>query len=521
MTNNVATDKEIFGHPVGLFMLFFTEMWERFSYYGMRALLVLYLISEVTSENAGLGWNKSEASSLYGWYTMLVYITPIIGGILADKIYGFRKAILIGGVLMTLGHLSLAFHPMPAFYLGLGLLIVGNGFFKPNISSIVGQLYPDGSEKKDSGYTIFYQGINVGAFLGSILCGYLGETYGWHYGFGLAGVFMLIGLIQFKLSQGMFGDIGLAPKKKNLDNNIDLIDSVKSIENAPLTKVERHRLIVVGVLAFFSIFFWAAFEQAGSSMTIFASEYTDRSLSGIGITIFKYLGALLSALPVMILTWLFIGMNKAIGKIYPTAILFMALSIVILWAIIGFMVYNQFANENPEVPATWFQSLNALFIFTLAPLFGWIWEKLAKTKLNPNGPQKFAIGLILLGLGFIPMVIGAANVGGNSIQKASMIFLTLAYLLHTMGELSLSPVGLSYVNKLSPKRLLGIMFGIWFFASAMGNKLAGSFSSYMEKIAETSSMSDFFNILVWIPIGGGVLLFLLSFPLKKLMHGIH
>lgn len=214
-------------------------------------------------------------------------------------------------------------------------------------------------------------------------------------------------------------------------------------------------------------------------------------------------------------------MNKAIGKIYPTAILFMALSIVILWAIIGFMVYNQFANENPEVPATWFQSLNALFIFTLAPLFGWIWEKLAKTKLNPNGPQKFAIGLILLGLGFIPMVIGAANVGGNSIQKASMIFLTLAYLLHTMGELSLSPVGLSYVNKLSPKRLLGIMFGIWFFASAMGNKLAGSFSSYMEKIAETSSMSDFFNILVWIPIGGGVLLFLLSFPLKKLMHGIH
>jgi len=521
MSKNVATEHEIFGHPVGLFMLFFTEMWERFSYYGMRALLVLYLITEVTDKNAGLGWENSEATSLYGWYTMLVYITPIIGGILADKIYGFRKAILIGGVLMTLGHLSLAFHPMPAFYLGLGLLIVGNGFFKPNISSIVGQLYSDESKRKDSGYTIFYQGINVGAFLGSILCGYLGETYGWHYGFGLAGVFMLIGLIQFKLSQEMFGEIGLAPKKGNLEENIDLIDSVKSVEKTPLTKVEVHRLIVVGVLAFFSIFFWAAFEQAGTSMTIFAQENTDRSLVGNGIIIFKILTALLAALPVGILTYMFLGMNKSIGKLYPKAMGFMLLSILILWGIIGFMVYNQFFEANLEVPTTWFQSLNALFIFTLAPLFGWIWEKLAKTKLNPNGPQKFAIGLILLGIGFIPLVIGASQVGGNSVQKVSMIFLTLAYLLHTMGELSLSPVGLSYVNKLSPKRMLGIMFGIWFFASAMGNKLAGSFASYMEKIQETSSLADFFNILVWIPIGGGILLFFLSFPLKKLMHGIH
>nr|WP_299030976.1 peptide MFS transporter [uncultured Tenacibaculum sp.] len=513
MAKNVATEREIFGHPVGLFMLFFTEMWERFSYYGMRALLVLYLISEVASDNPGLGWTKSDASSLYGWYTMLVYITPIIGGIIADKILGFRKAIIIGAVLMTLGHLSLAFEPMPAFYLGLGLLIVGNGFFKPNISSIVGQLYPEGSDKKDSGYTIFYQGINVGAFLGSILCGYLGETLGWHYGFGLAGIFMFIGLIQFHLAQKMFGEIGLAPKK-------EVSKETTEIEKKPLTKVETQRLIVVGVLAFFSIFFWAAFEQAGSSMNIFASEYTDRSLEGTGVIVFKIFGALLSALPVIILTWLFVGMFKAIGKTYATAMMFMALSVVILWGIIGYMIYNQFFDENPEVPATWFQSLNALFIFTLAPLFSWVWQKLAKTKYNPNGPQKFAIGLILLGLGFIPMVIGAANIGGDSVQKASMIFLVFAYLLHTMGELSLSPVGLSYVNKLSPKRLLGIMFGIWFFASAMGNMIAGTFSSYMEKIAQESSMSDFFNILVWIPITGGIVLFLLSFPLKKLMHGV-
>ena len=204
----VASDKELFGHPVGLFILFFTEMWERFSYYGMRALLVLYLVEEISSENPGLGWTSEEAGNLYGWYTMLVYITPIIGGVIADKLLGFRKAITTGAILMSLGHFSLAFEPMPAFYLGLGLLIVGNGFFKPNISSIVGQLYPEGSQKKDSGYTIFYQGINVGAFLGSILCGYLAETMGWHFGFGLAGVFMVIGMIQFQLSQRMFGKIG-------------------------------------------------------------------------------------------------------------------------------------------------------------------------------------------------------------------------------------------------------------------------------------------------------------------------
>ena len=231
MKKNIATEKEIFGHPVGLFMLFFTEMWERFSYYGMRALLVLYLISEISSDNPGLGWSQSNASELYGWYTMFVYITPIFGGIIADKIIGFRKAIVIGGLLMTLGHLSLAFKPIPAFYLGLILLVLGNGFFKPNISSIVGQLYPDGSNKKDSGYTIFYQGINVGAFLGSILCGYLGETFGWHYGFGLAGIFMLIGLIQFKLSENMFGEIGLAPVKSE--------KSLDEVKKEPLNKIEK------------------------------------------------------------------------------------------------------------------------------------------------------------------------------------------------------------------------------------------------------------------------------------------
>jgi POT family proton-dependent oligopeptide transporter len=522
MESNDAIDKKVFGHPVGLFVLFFTEMWERFSYYGMRALLVLYLVEEITSDNPGLGWSSEDAGGLYGWYTMLVYITPILGGIIADKLLGYRKAITMGAVLMSLGHFALAFDPMPAFYLGLALLIVGNGFFKPNISSIVGQLYEDGSPKKDSGYTIFYQGINVGAFLGSILCGYLAENMGWHYGFGLAGVFMVIGMIQFQLAQKMFGNIGLPPKNGNLPENQDLLDSVEDVKNAPLSKIEKQRLVVVGVLAFFSIFFWAAFEQAGSSLNIFASEYTDRSLEGDGMW-FKVLSSIISLLPLVILLYLFLGVTKVLGKKYAGAMGFMGLSVVLLGGIMGYMIYDQFKAENLEVPATWFQSLNALFIFTLAPLFSFIWAQLAKTKINPNGPQKFAIGLILLGLGFIPLVYGAAGfVGGDmaDIEKVSMIFLVLAYLLHTMGELSLSPVGLSYVSKLSPKRLVGIMFGIWFFASAMGNKIAGSFSGYMEKIANESSMADFFQILVIIPIVAGLVLFLLSFPLKKLMHGV-
>lgn len=244
-------DRKLFGHPVGLFVLFFTEMWERFSYYGMRALLVLYLIESMSSDNPGLGWTNASASKVYMWYTMLVYITPILGGIIADKFLGFRKAIIVGALLMTLGHISLAFHPMSTFYLGLGLLIIGNGFFKPNISSIVGQLYPEGSDLKDSGYTIFYQGINIGAFLGALICGYLAETYGWHYGFGVAGIFMFIGMLQFIIAQKIFGEIGKAPESGNLPANEDLIDPVIGVQKEPLTKVEKDRLIVVSVLAFF------------------------------------------------------------------------------------------------------------------------------------------------------------------------------------------------------------------------------------------------------------------------------
>jgi POT family proton-dependent oligopeptide transporter len=435
---NQATQK----HPKALYLLFFTEMWERFSYYGMRALLVLYLVSEVGK--GGLGWTSAQAGHLYGLYTGFVYVTPLIGGYLADKFLGFRYAVMTGAALMALGHGALAIESMPTFYLGLILLVIGNGFFKPNISSMVGQLYPKGSPLKDSGYTIFYMGINIGAFFGILICGYLGEKIGWHYGFGAACIGMSFGLVLFYSLQSMLGEVGLKPVKVD-----------KLVEAQPITQVDRERLYVLFVLAFFSMVFWLAFEQAGSSMNIFALNYTDRYLE-----------------------WL-----------------------------------------DFEVPASWFQTVNAFFIFTLAPLFSILWIKLENMNKNPNGPIKFALGLFLLGLGFLVLVIGAANIPkGAESATVSMMWLILAYLLHTIGELCLSPVGLSYVNKLSPKHLMGVMFGAWFLAVAVGNYIGGLLFGMIDEVVKTQSISTFFLMFVAIAFGAAVVLFALSFRLRKWMH---
>src|SRR5690554_2476196 len=273
-------DKMVLGHPAGLLVLFFTEMWERFSYYGMRALLTLFLVSSLA--DGGWEWTREDAMHLYGWYTGLVYLTPILGGIIADKFTGFRKAIIIGAVMMTLGHASMALEIFNStfFYLGLALMILGNGMFKPNISSMVGQLYPDNSTKKDAGYTIFYMGINAGAFLGMLLCGYIGEKIGWHYGFGLAGVFMFFGMLQFFFAQKVFGVNGESPKntKEFHDNKIANHDEEPEVETP--ANIVRDRLIVVAVLMLASIVFFLAFEQAGGSMSIFALDYTQRVLDG-------------------------------------------------------------------------------------------------------------------------------------------------------------------------------------------------------------------------------------------------
>src|SRR5690554_92451 len=509
-------NKMVMGHPAGLFILFFTEMWERFSYYGMRALLTVFLITEIAK--GGWEWTNADAMQLYAWYTGLVYLTPLLGGILADKFIGFRKAILLGALIMTLGHLSMAFEGISSnfFYAGLVMMILGNGLFKPNISSMVGNLYPDSSSKKDAGYTIFYMGINAGAFLGMLLCGYIGEKIGWHYGFGLAGVFMLFGMLQFYFGRKIFGAIGEQPKKQ-LEMDVKKAVDQEVEEDTP-KHIVRDRLVVVGVLMFASLFFFFAFEQAGGSMTVFAKDYTQRVLEGNSGIIFKWVDVLLTIFPIIIVSYVLYSLGKKIIKKYPLTIVFTAISFVIIWILGGWKVYREFSIEQTEVTVSWFQILNSFFIITLASSFSKMWEKV----WNPSGPIKFAMGLALVGVGFVALAIGSNSIPqGATSASVSMIWLILAYFFHTTGELCLSPVGLSYVSKLSPKRLAGLLFGLWFTASAIANFIAGMTGSYIDKISHTYSMSVFFLIIAAIPIFAAVALLLLNPKLKKMMHGIN
>lgn len=506
----------ILGHPAGLFTLFFTEMWERFSYYGMRALLVLFLVSDAAS--GGWAWSNEEAGKLYAFYTGLVYLTPILGGLLADKLLGYRKAVVLGALLMTAGHAAMALETPFFFYTGLVLLILGNGAFKPNISTIVGGLYQNGSDKKDAGYTIFYMGINAGAFLGILLCGYVGEKVGWSYGFGLAGIFMLIGMIQFWFGQGIFGEIGLSPKQKNKLESSATTSAEKEVKEDSV--VVKDRLMVIGILAFFTIFFWWAFEQAGSSMTIFAKDFTERTLTGEGGIIFKWVNTLLTVVPLAVIT-IVLGMlfQKTVKK-YPISVVALGLSFAFIWFIAIWMLINEFSKDSAEIPASWFGVLNSLFIIVFAPLFSKLWE----TKFNPPASVKFAFGLILLGLGFGLLSFGASAIPQGAeagTVRVSLIWLVLAYLFHTLGELVLSPVGLSYVSKLAPARLVGMMFGLWFTASAIANFLGGMTASFIDKISEAYSLSGFFLLFTAIPIVAGVILIIITPIIKKKMHGIH
>jgi len=507
-------DKMVMGHPASLFVLFFTEMWERFSYYGMRALLTVFLITEIAKD--GWGWSNESAMQLYGWYTGLVYLTPLIGGIIADKFTGYRQAITLGALVMTLGHLSMAFEGVSDnfFYAGLVLMILGNGLFKPNISSMVGQLYPDTSSKKDAGYTIFYMGINAGAFLGMLLCGYIGEKVGWHYGFGLAGIFMFFGMLQFYFGRKIFGIIGEKPNTKHDQEQVQVNDDEPELPK----NVVKDRLIVAGVLMVASLFFFFAFEQAGGSMTIFAKNYTQRVLDGDAGVIFKWIDAALTIFPILIVTWVLYSLSKKIVKQYPLTILFTSISFVFIWALGLWKVYNEYTLTAAEVTVSWFQILNSFFIITLASSFSRVWEKV----WNPSGPVKFALGLLLVGVGFVMLALGASSIPqGATTATVSMVWLILTYFFHTSGELCLSPVGLSYVSKLSPKKLVGLLFGLWFTASAIANFIAGMTGSYIDKISQTYSLSIFFYIIAAIPIGAAVLLLLFNPKLKKMMHGIN
>jgi len=507
--------KLLMGHPSGLFVLFFTEMWERFSYYGMRALLVLFLTSALL--DGGWAWSREEALGLYGTYTMLVYFSPILGGLIADKFMGYRYAVALGALIMTLGHASMAMDTPWSLYLGIGCLVAGNGLFKPNITSIINGVYINAQGKKDGAFTIFYMGVNAGAFLGIMLCGYIGETVGWHWGFGLAGVFMFLGMLQFWFAQGIFGNVGLPPTKK--EDIPDAVEDTKeeAVAKVVSNKVQRDRYTVVGILAIFTVFFWAAFEQAGGSMTIFAADYTNRVLEGDSAFIFRIANTLLTVVPLIIITYVLLQLFKITFKKYALSNTFLGLSFLIIWVLVLWMLYTQFNEESTEIPASWFGILNSFYIIAFAPLFSKIWE----SKFNPPATVKFGIGLILLGLGFGILAYGSASIPqGAQTASVSIIWLILAYLLHTLGELSLSPVGLSYVSKLVPATKIGMMFGLWYIAIGLGNKAAGSMGGMIDSITSEYSMSVFFLIFTFIPIIAGLIVMSLTPIVKKLMHGV-
>ena len=721
---------KVLGHPAGLFVLFFTEMWERFSFYGMRALLVLFFTASLLNE--GWAWPREHALALFGSYTGLVYLSTMLGGYFADKIIGFRWAVLIGALLMTLGHACMAVETPFFIYSGLGFLVFGNGFFKPNMTSIISEMYKEKPEKKDGAYTIFYMGVNAGAFLGILLCGYLGEKIGWSYGFGLAGIFMLFGLIQFWLAQNIFGHIGLKPKKDNkietkeADTDkrvpftrwqlgiiaISVVLGILWILNDPASKISegnfnifnfqlfgiegnnvvitialilflillvyrltqysrstREKLIAVSFFAFLTIFFWAIFEQSPGTLNIFARDYTDRILEGSGATIFKIVNALITIVPLAVISWVLWLLSKKTFKQYQWSNIVLSLSFIIIWGIAIWMISNNFEessynvtysnvngtteevkivstkkyavndkvkiidalnisiydptdklnkknriedgyifndkdqklgeglnatvtnysktlkkgafgteienmtvtilnkkgepviktfkvskkekekfavnsnlilkiehkvdydknqasssqatisaiNDAIEIQASWFAILNSLFIIIFAPFFSKWWE----SKYNPSANMKFGLGMFLLALGMACVAFGASGIEpGAKTASVSFIWLVLVYLFHTLGELCVSPVGLSYVSKLVPARMIAFMFGIWYLAVAIGMKGAGKFGENIDAIADEKGISYFFWILTIVSLAVGLISIIFQPVIKKLMHGV-
>ncbi|MCF7567604.1 peptide MFS transporter [Sabulilitoribacter arenilitoris] len=585
-TDHFFKDK-VLGHPSGLFVLFFTEMWERFSYYGMRAILVIFLTGALIGDNPGWEWTSEAALSLLGTYAMLVYLTPLVGGWLADNKIGYRMAVVIGALLMTLGHASMAVETPTFLYIGIAFLIVGNGFFKPNMTSIISKMYEGHDEKKDGAYNIFYMGVNAGAFIGIMLCGWVGEKIGWSYGFGLAGIFMLLGMLQFYYAQPLFGNIGDKPKNENVDLIDDLVNNSATVSssgvklnrfltidyiligvfiisamifiiNDPLSKIgniytfnftvagmtdslffallaaisfilllivripryvtiERDRMIAFSIFCLFTIFFWAAFEQAAGSLPIYTRDYTNRILAGGAATTFKVVDLIVTVVPLCVITYVLLRLfRKTFNRIGLSNII-LGFSFIIVWAIVLYKLYIEFQSTETEVPITWFAILNSLFIIMFAPLFTKWWD----SKYNPPASVKYFLGLALLGIGFGFLAFGAKDVPlGAQTASLSMAWLVFAYLFHTLGEMCLSPMGLSYLSKLVPGRMVAFMFGVYYLAIAIGNKLAHYVGGDIEKITNDHGLSFFFLIFTFIPIGLGLISLLLHPLLKKLMHGV-
>ena len=498
--------KTFFGHPRGLATLFFTEMWERFSYYGMRALLILFMTASI--EKGGMGLDEKTGGAVYGLYTMLVYLLALPGGWLADNFFGLRKSVFYGGCLITIGHFCLAFPFTQTFFVGLLFIVMGTGMLKPNISSLVGELYSSTDQaRRDAGFSIFYIGINIGATIAPIITSYLGEKINWHYGFAAAGIGMLAGVIQYKLTENSLGTAGLAPFKladptqqlsrerkikmslivlgltlvlfmilfitKTILINpvviaqasvyiigiIFIIYFGKFLFFEKLEKEERDKIKVIGIFFLASATFYGGYEQQGSTLTLFADRYTDR--------------------------------------------------------FIGFL--------NFDFPSGWFQTVPAGAVFVFAPAFAWLWVWLSKKNLNPSTPIKLAMGLLFMGLGYAVMM-WASQLYVNSGKGVLPSWLIITYVLHTFGEICLYPIGLSAVTKLSPKRIVGQMMGIWFMSLALGNLVAGLFAGEFDGDAIAANpplLIDLFWVVVKIMMIAGLVVILLNKPLKKLMGSVH
>jgi POT family proton-dependent oligopeptide transporter len=480
-------------HPRGLTTLFFTEMWERFSYYGMRALLVLFMTASVT--RGGMGMEIGNAAAIYGLYTSMVYLLSLPGGWVADKLWGQRKAVFVGGCIIAAGHFSMAIPAVPTFYLGLMLIVIGTGLLKPNVSAMVGELYPEGGARRDAGFSIFYMGINLGGFLGPLLCGLVGERYDFHLGFSLAGIGMVLGLIQYRLGGKYLDDAGLfrshesdgviAARTRTFYTTVAIVAALTlafgflaysgvlavSIQQLAqwlgasililsagffvylfvaggLNATEKKHLAVIIWLYLLAAVFWSGFEQAGSSLNLFARDLTNRTVAG--------------------------------------------------W----------------EMPASWLQNVNPILIIIFAPIFGWLWTWLAARNVRPSAPLKFALGLFGLAAGFFVISWGAANASDES-SRVFMSWLAVTYFLHTVGELCLSPVGLSSMTKLAPAGRGGQMMGVWFIAAALGNLLAGLAAARLEVLAPSAL---FWYVALFAAIAGGIAL-VVSPVMKRLSAG--
>lgn len=498
-TATPATKKELFGHPVGLYVLFFTEMWERFSYYGMRAILVLYLVSATQGGNAGLGWTNAEALALYGWYTMLVYVASIPGGIIADKLLGQKKTVLAGGIVLVAGHGILAVEEMWAFYTGLGLIVAGVGMLKPNISTMVGGLYKEGDIRRDKGFTIFYIGINLGAFLSSLIVGYVGENIGWHWGFGLAGIAMALGLLVYLWGQKYLSNVGNLLSRAERDQGASFGGMFKDLFKSPL------QLTITTVLMAFSVYWLVVEDIAYGFLFVFLTLVTAMMLmvyKDLTSQVMKdrYVVMLLSFILVIVFWGAF---EQAGGLMNIYALEKTNRSLPFSLPLIG-----------DEVPASWFQSLNALFIIIFGVIVANFWAKRKLKSKEASSIFKMAIGVIIMGLGFVFMVFASMQFESNG--SSAMYWLVLAYLFHTIGELSSSPVALSFITKLAPVKYASLMMGVYFAATGLGNKVAGIVG---ELSSAAGDQSIFLGITIFT-VAFATLVLLMLKPLKRLTHGV-